>query len=211
MVIKESSDELNPPVIEANPALAMPRPAPRPARSAKDYLALAIATCGVGYLPLAPGTWGSLLGIGCYLLLRYAVFNLFPAPQLRNWGINDQSGFVIFLFQFILIALVVAISVIGAWAATRVEKISQRKDPGIVVIDEVAGQLLTFFLVLEVLGFRWILLGFILFRFFDIVKPYPARKIEAMPGGLGVMGDDLIAGLYSTWVLAAAMTISRLV
>jgi len=205
MVIKESSDELNPPVIAADSALTTSRPP----RSAKDYLALAIATCGVGYLPLAPGTWGSLVGVVCYLLLRYAVFNLFPGPQLRRSGIRDESGFVIFLFQFILMALVVAISMIGTWAATRVEEISQRKDPGMVVIDEVAGQLLTFFIVLEVLGLRWILLGFILFRFFDIVKPYPARKFEAMSGGLGVMADDLVAGLYSTWVLAIAMIISR--
>jgi len=206
MAVKESSDELNTTVITVSPVVE-----PRAARSAKDYLALAIATCGVGYLPLAPGTWGSLLGVVCYLLLRYVVFNLFPGPQLRNSGISDQSGFIIFLFQFILIALVVAISVIGTWAATRVEKISQRKDPSMVVIDEVAGQLLTFFIVLEVLRLRWIVLGFILFRFFDIVKPFPARRIEAMPGGLGVMGDDLIAGLYSTWVLAAVMEISRLV
>lgn len=206
MSVKESSDELNPPVVTADTAV----PTARGARSAKDYLALAIATCGVGYLPLAPGTWGSLLGVGFYLLLRYVLFNLFPAPQLRNWGISDQSGFIIFLFQFVLIVLVAAISIIGAWAATRVEKISGRKDPGIVVIDEVAGQLLTFFLVLEVLGLRWILLGFILFRFFDIVKPFPARRFEAAAGGFGVMGDDLIAGLYSTWVLGAAMTISRL-
>lgn len=207
MAIKESSDELSPTVVTAE----APAARPRGARSAKDYLALAIATCGVGYLPLAPGTWGSMMGIGCYLLLRYTVIKLFPTAQLRNWGISETTSLLIFLFQFILLAVVVAISVIGAWAATRVEKISRRKDPGIVVIDEVAGQMLTFFIVLDFLGPRWILLGFILFRFFDIVKPYPARRFEAMPGGLGVMGDDLIAGLYATWVLAAAMAISRLI
>jgi phosphatidylglycerophosphatase A len=206
MSVKESSAELNPPAIAAEAVAALPRAA----RSAKDYLALAIATCGVGYLPLAPGTWGSLVGIGCYLLLRYVVIQLFPAAPFRNLGI-DPYGFRIFLFQFILLAVVVAISVIGAWAATRDEKLSQRKDPGIVVIDEVAGQMFTFFIVLDFLGPRWILLGFILFRFFDIVKPYPARRIEAMPGGLGVIGDDLIAGLYATWVLAAVMAISRLI
>jgi phosphatidylglycerophosphatase A len=206
MAIKESSDELNLTVVTADAPMARLRSA----RSAKDYLALAIATCGVGYLPFAPGTWGSLVGIGGYLLLRYLVFQLFPGAPLRSLGI-DPDGFLIFLFQFILLVVVVAISVIGAWAATRVEKISQRKDPGIVVIDEVAGQMFTFFIVLDFLGARWILLGFILFRFFDIVKPYPARRFEAMAGGLGVMGDDLIAGLYATWVLAAAMTISRLI
>lgn len=176
-------------------------------RTLLDYVALAIATCGVGYLPLAPGTWGSLVGIGCYLLLRYAVIQL-PTVPLRNLGINPD-GFQIFLFQFILLVVVVAISVVGTWAATRVERLSHRKDPGIIVIDEVAGQMLTFFIVLDFLAPRWILLGFVLFRFFDIVKPYPARKFEAMPGGLGVIGDDLIAGLYATWVLAAVMAISR--
>lgn len=206
MAIKESSDELNPPVVTADPAVGRPSSA----RSAKDYLALSIATCGVGYLPFAPGTWGSLVGIGCYLLLRYLVVKLFPAAPLRNLGI-DPDGFLIFLFQFILLLVVVSISIIGSWAATRVEKISQRKDPRIVVIDEVAGQMLTFFIVLDFLGPRWILLGFILFRIFDIVKPYPARRFEAMPGGLGVMGDDLIAGLYATWILAAVMTVSRLI
>jgi phosphatidylglycerophosphatase A len=207
MSLKESSDELNPTVVTADSIVTVPRPA----RSAKDYLALALATCGVGYLPLAPGTWGSLVGIGCYLLLRYAVFHLFPGPQLRNSGISDQSGFIIFVFQFTLIVVVVAISVIGVWAATRVEKLSERKDPGIIVIDEVAGQLFTFFIVLDFLGLRWIFLGFILFRFFDIVKPFPARSFEAMRGGLGVMGDDLIAGLYATWVLAAVMVVSRII
>ncbi|MFN2511337.1 MAG: phosphatidylglycerophosphatase A [Pyrinomonadaceae bacterium] len=206
MAVNESSDELNPTVVTADASVARPGNV----RSAKDYLALAIATCGVGYLPLAPGTWGSLVGIGCYLLLRYLVVKLFPAAPLRNLGI-DPDEFLIFLFQFILLLVVVSISIIGSWAATRVEKISQRKDPGIVVIDEVAGQMLTFFIVLDFLEPRWILLGFILFRIFDIVKPYPARRFEALPGGLGVMGDDLIAGLYATWILAAVMIISRLI
>ena len=207
MAIKESSDELNPTVITAE----APLETPRPARSLKDYLALFIATCGVGYLPLAPGTWGSLVGIGLYLSLRYVVVQLYPEAQLRRWGIDNPIPFLIFLFQMILLATIIVISVVGARAATHVERLTGRKDPALVVIDEVAGQLLTFLLVLEFLGLRWVILGFALFRFFDIVKPYPARRFEAMAGGFGVMSDDLIAGLYSTWVLAAVMAITRLV
>lgn len=205
MAIKESSDELNPTVVVPEVVV----PAPRPTRSFKDYLALAISTCGVGYLPLAPGTWGSLVGIACYLLLRYAFFNPLVASQV-NFGFVDERMFLIFLFQSTLLLLVIVISVVGVWAATRVERLSGRKDASIVVIDEVAGQLLTFFIVAEYLSARWIVLGFILFRLFDIVKPYPARRIEAMAGGVGVVGDDLIAGLYATWALAAVMVLSTL-
>ena len=207
MAIKESSDELNPAQVTSAAAV----PATRPVRSPKDYLALAIATCGVGYLPLAPGTWGSLVGIAIYLLLRSLVFHPYVAPLLGGWNVLRPNPFLIFVFQSILGLFVVAISIVGVWAATRVERLTGRKDASIVVIDEVAGQLFTFFIVLDYLAPRWIVLGFILFRFFDIVKPFPARRLEAMSGGIGVVGDDLIAGLYGTWALAAVMIISSLI
>ena len=113
--------------------------------------------------------------------------------------------------MFSLLATVVVISFVGARAATRVENLSNRKDPGIVVIDEVAGQLFTFFLTPEPLAAKWVLVGFGLFRFFDIVKPYPARKFEAMHGGAGVIGDDLVAGWYAAIVLMVAIAISNFV
>ena len=206
MVIKESSDELNPPQVAA--AAATPH---RPTISFKDKLALAIATCGVGYLPWAPGTWGSLVGIGLYLLLRYLVFHPYVAPLVGGAGVFESTLFPIFVFQCILLLFVVGISVVGAWAATQAERITGRKDASIVVIDEVAGQLLTFFIVLDYLAPGWIILGFILFRVFDIVKPFPARRVEAMAGGIGVVGDDLIAGVYGTWALAAAMVVGSLI
>jgi phosphatidylglycerophosphatase A len=191
-MIKESSDELNPPVIAASAAVA----SPRPARSAKDYLALAIATCGVGYLPLAPGTWGSLVGIVLYMGVRgLAMKVFFEEAAGRNFNLLHVYYGVI---AFELVA-VVAISLVGIWAASHVERLSARKDPGKVVIDEVAGQFIALIPVPFVLEAAWwtAILAFILFRFFDIVKPYPARRLESLPGGLGIMFDDIIAGVYA--------------
>jgi phosphatidylglycerophosphatase A len=149
---------------------------------AVDYVALSIATCGVGYLPLMPGTFGSLVGVGIFLLLARVVA-----------GTS--------LVALVLIAIV-AVTFAGIWAGTRTEALSGRKDPGKVVVDEVAGQLialfpLTFFV-------RWsiaaVIVSFILFRFFDIVKPYPARRLETLKGGAGIMCDDLVAGFYAAIV-----------
>ena len=192
MAIKESSDELNPSVIAAASAV----PSPRPVRSAKDYLALAIATCGVGYLPLAPGTWGSLVGFGSYLLVRGAAMKVaFDVAASRNLNLLH----VYYLVIAIELVVVVAISLAGTWAASRTEKLSGRKDPSKVVVDEVAGQFIALLPVPIVLGTAWwmAILAFILFRFFDIVKPYPARRLESLTGGLGIMADDLIAGVYA--------------
>ncbi|MDQ3473980.1 MAG: phosphatidylglycerophosphatase A, partial [Acidobacteriota bacterium] len=143
-------------------------PKPRAARSAKDYLALAIATCGVGFLPLAPGTWGSLVAVACYLLLHGQWFQqtaLELNPGLRSFFLTQ--GVIIF-----------TLTIIGTWAATRTERVLRIKDPGKVVIDEVAGQLIA---LLAVPGGLWarghaltVSAAFVLFRIFDIVKPYPA-------------------------------------
>lgn len=202
MAIKESSDELNPSVAIVDDAVT-----PRAARSAKDYVALAIATCGVGYLPLAPGTWGSLVGIGVYVLVRGASMTaLFAAGPGRKFTLlNVYYGVIVFE----LVAALV-ITLIGIWAASRTERLSGRKDPGKVVIDEVAGQFIALipvpFLIEAVL---WpAILAFVMFRFFDIVKPYPARKLESLHGGLGIMADDVVAGVYAGLVVAVAIVIS---
>ena len=153
-----------------------------------DYLALSIATFGVGFLPLAPGTWGSLVGVGIYLLIRFFVFGLGQLP--------------FFLFELVVI-LVITLS--GIWAASQTERIIGRKDPGRVVVDEVAGQLIALLPVAMVPFWSswklWVIVSFILFRFFDIVKPYPARQMERFHGGIGIMCDDLIAGLYGAGVV----------
>ena len=186
MSIKESSDELNPPVVTTE---AIPKPKTR--RSLKDYLALAIATCGVGYLPLAPGTWGSVLALVFYAFLHGYWFPQTDLPE----------GALLIGFLLAQLVVVVAVTVIGTWAASRAERLLQIKDPGKVVIDEVAGQLIA---LMAVPGGLWNMpdaiawwAAFILFRFFDIVKPYPARKLEGIRGGIGIMADDIVAGLYA--------------
>lgn len=203
MSIKESSDELNPPAIAAEGAPALPRPA----RSAKDYLALAIATCGVGYLPLAPGTWGSLVGIGFFALLRDCIIWLFAnLERTKQWDML-QTVYGVLTLE---LAAVSCIAVIGIWAASRTERLSEKKDPGKVVVDEVAGQMIALLPVPLALGSVWwcTILAFILFRFFDIVKPYPARKLESLPGGLGIMADDLVAGVYAALGVMLAVVAS---
>jgi phosphatidylglycerophosphatase A len=196
MVIKESSDELNPPAIAAEPIV----PLPGSRRSITDYVALAIATCGVGYLPLAPGTWGSLVGIALYLLLRLIV------PTKISTEGNQTMYSPIFLG--LELAIILLISAIGAWAATLTERILRLKDPGKVVIDEVAGQLIALLPVPLAIGYRWpywLIPAFLFFRFFDIVKPYPARKLESLKGGLGIMADDIVAGFYAATCIAVVV------
>ena len=202
MSIKESSDELNPPVVTSTAV-----PNPRAARSAKDYCALAIATCGVGYLPLAPGTFGSLLGIGIYLLIH--TYSL----QFVN-GFFAADSFARFQPLPIIIAVelvvIVSITLLGTWAATRTEQLSGRKDPGKVVIDEVAGQLIALLPLVPGTDPGWVsvIIAFVLFRIFDIVKPYPARRLEGLESGLGIMADDIVAGAYAAFGTAIIIAIA---
>jgi phosphatidylglycerophosphatase A len=192
MQSKESTDELNLPVT----GTGIKRTEQRTARSPSDYLALAIATCGVGYLPLAPGTWGSLLAVGFYVLVRFGL-SRYPTDTTPLVG---PYGFL--LGELVVIT---AISLVGIWAASRTERVLKIKDPGKVVIDEVAGQLIALLPVpLSRIGPGPVLvvIAFILFRFFDIVKPYPARKMESLHGGLGIMADDLVAGVYAAIIVS---------
>ncbi len=201
MAFKESSDELNPAVVTVD----APVGPPRKARSFKDYLALAIATCGVGYLPLAPGTYGSLVGLGLYLLLRGAFMTALWSLAARNRLNLLHISYTLITLELAAIFFIVAA---GIWAAARVEKLSGVKDPSKVVIDEVAGQFLALTTVpLEVESWWTIILAFAGFRFFDIIKPYPARKLESLPGGLGIMADDLIAGVYAALTVALVVSL----
>lgn len=205
MAIKESSDELNPVVLTADPAV----PLPRAARSAKDYLALAIGTCGVGYLPVAPGTWGSLVGIGIYLLLQ---FSLFRFIQLRPADSFLRIG-PLRIFMLAQLVLITLITLVGIWAASRTEMLLQRKDPGKVVIDEVAGQLIALLVLTPRFDPDWIsiLTAFLFFRLFDIAKPYPARRLEGLESGLGIMADDIVAGAYAAVATSIMIAIGLLV
>ena len=137
-------------------------------------LGVGIATVGgVGWFPIAPGTAGSAVGVVIYLLTRNQI-------------------------ALVQGALLLAITIVGVWAASVAEKAFNKEDPGPVVIDEVAGQLLTLFMT--GVGWKGAVAGFFIFRLFDIVKPPPARQLERLHGGLGIMADDLAAGAYG-WLL----------
>lgn len=133
-------------------------------------IAVWIATSGpAGYAPVAPGTFGSAVGVGVYLLIS-------------GLPLGAQ------------IAAAVAIILIGTWASAVAARRFNRTDPSHVVVDEVAGQVVT----LVGLGANWTMLlaGFLLFRVLDIIKPWPANKLEALHGGRGIMADDVMAALY---------------
>jgi phosphatidylglycerophosphatase A len=144
-------------------------------------LAVAIATtAGLGYAPVAPGTFGSLAGVLLWWLL--------PAAPLAQ------------------AAAIIAVFAVGTWSASAAERHFQRTDPGPVVIDEVLGMLVTFFMNPVTPGGA--LLAFLLFRAADIVKPYPANRFERLHGGLGIMADDAMAGVYANLALRAAIYFS---
>lgn len=197
--VKESSDELNPPVITTGASII----GARRRRTPVDYVALAVATCGVGFMPVAPGTWGSLVGVLLFLLVRAASVRLFFV-----YGLMEERSFntvrVESLFVAVLLCLIVAVTLLGIWAATRAESLLGRKDPGAVVVDEVAGQLIAFTFVPFGAGLSWwtVAACFLLFRLFDIWKPYPIRRLEALQSGLGIMADDVLAGIYAAIVMA---------
>jgi phosphatidylglycerophosphatase A len=141
---------------------------------------LAVFICSFGYIgffPIAPGTVGSAAGIAVYLTIR----DVSPAIQL---------------------ALVVALFVVGVILTKPCEERLNCVDPGPIVIDEVMGMLLTLFM--NPVGWVGLLLAFILFRVLDVAKPFPARQLERLPAGLGVMSDDAMAAVYANLLLRAA-------
>jgi phosphatidylglycerophosphatase A len=186
----------------------------------KPRLALFIATaCGRGYIPVAPGTWGSLGGVALWVLSVF-YFPLAFGGTLFAW---------IPSFPLTILLYALAIAIAGVWASDRAAKFARLKDPQFVVIDEVSGQYLalllgiaspafrtaqpalssvsgTYFAVFH-LSLKYLLLGFILFRVLDIWKPFPARQAESLPGGWGIMADDWVAGVYAAiglWLARAA-------
>ncbi len=140
----------------------------------RPTVALSLATAfGVGYVPFAPGTFGSAVG----LLL---------------WAVLPQSAAA-------HAVAILAIFVVGCWSGGIAERYFGGTDPGPVVIDEVMGMLIALFL--HPVGWAGALLGFFLFRAFDVLKPYPADRFEHLPGGLGVMADDGMAAFYANLTL----------
>jgi len=110
------------------------------------------------------------------------------------------------LMAFMLLVILL-VTLIGIWAAARTEKVQQKKDPSIVVIDEVAGQMIALLSGPFWIQTWWsILTAFILFRLFDIWKPYPVRRLESLESGLGIMADDVLAGVYALIVNSLLIT-----
>lgn len=148
----------------------------------KDRIAFAVATWfGCGYMPAARGTWGAL----CALLLA--------------WPLARLAGFLPWHFG----VLALLFTPLAVWAATRVAERVGKKDPNLVVADEVAGQWLAL-AGASVLNWKSAMAAFLLFRLFDIWKPAPVRQLERLPSGAGIVADDLMAGLYAALVLWAA-------
>src|SRR5918997_2781959 len=198
---KESSDSLAHPVVE--PAHIV---VPERRRTAGDYFAFALATCGVGLIPVAPGTWGSGVGVVLYLGLGYFSQQVFDYAVRQGLDLAPQQFPAIMTTVLLLVILVVMLA--GTWAATRAEKLLGKKDPGAVVVDEVAGQLITFLFVPWDAGVWAVAAGFVAFRVFDIWKPYPVRRLEGLGGGLGIMADDMLAGFYAAAAMSLLVTLN---
>jgi len=144
-----------------------------------DYLVRAFATgFGAGRMPLAPGTWGAAEG----LLLVILVHHFLPSIQL-----------------VVIWILSVSLGILAIFAADRMAQMEEDPDPQNVVADEMVGQMVCFLWV--PITPATLVLGFILFRVFDISKPFPAGRAEHLPGGFGIIGDDLIAGVYAGLVI----------
>jgi phosphatidylglycerophosphatase A len=139
-------------------------------------LGVFIATCAhVGYAPVAPGTFGSAVGLVVYYLVR------------RQASTAVELG------------AIAVILVVGLWSATEAEHHFGGIDPGPVVIDEVIGMLIT--LALHPVNVTGAIVGFFIFRVLDVVKPWPARRLELLPGGFGVVLDDVMAGVYGNLLM----------
>ncbi|MBI4826725.1 MAG: phosphatidylglycerophosphatase A [Nitrospirae bacterium] len=138
-----------------------------------------IATLGfVGFMPIAPGTWGT----GAAAVLVYLLAYMLDMTTIRG--------------DWLLISIFIPLFILGVYAAGKSEKLLGKTDSGHIVIDEVCGYLITMLFLPKTLP--WLIAGFFVFRLFDVVKPAPVRQVEkAVHGGLGVMLDDVLAAVYS--------------
>jgi len=130
---------------------------------------------GAGYGPIAPGTWGSVPGLAFV------------------WGLDRLGG------HWAVLGGASFFAVAGVWAAGRAEALLGEKDPGRVVVDEIAGQMVA--LVFLPVTARVLFVAFLLFRALDVLKPWPAHRLEDLSGGSGIMADDLMVGLYANLIL----------
>jgi len=200
----------------------------------KPRFAFAIATVlGVGYLKPGPGTWGSLVGLILAVASHPFSWFFFISGALRV-GVGADTpllsgswGTVLLLIPSIAVWILFAW--LGVWSSTKVATYSGIKDPQFVVIDEVSGVQLALILGLaplagpatflsstdaaafalytgmSLLNWKYLLAGFVLFRLFDITKPFPCRRLEQLPAGWGIMADDWMAGVYAAICLRLAL------
>lgn len=166
-----------------------------------------LTTCGVGFIPLAPGTWGSVVGVLIYLFFARLESNssaFFALADLKDAQITAWIH-VINLIIFLLFCI------LSIWAAGRATRIFQSKDPQKVVVDEVIGQLIVFLFVPFDISWKLVVAGFLLFRLFDIWKPYPIDSLQNLPAGIGVCADDILAGVYGGTCLALIYAVSLMI
>ncbi|MDI1243134.1 MAG: phosphatidylglycerophosphatase A [bacterium] len=178
----------------------------RKAQGPLDYVSLAVTTFGVGYLPLAPGTWGSMVGVAIYLGVTSFVTGMALAFKTNISGLGWEP-FLSWVHAIILIVFLL-FTLLGVWAAGRATELLGDLDPSKAVVDEVIGQLIVFLFVPFGIGWPFVLAGFMLFRLFDIWKPYPIDSLQVLPGGIGVCADDILAGVYAGICLAVVYAVS---
>jgi phosphatidylglycerophosphatase A len=177
---------------------------PQPAQK-KSRLALWLAAAGgAGFIPLGPGTWGSFVGIVISMILAVLENGPLLASLHGTPGAHENFWTIGFAPTLLDRLVVLAVASIGVIAAGRVARDFRHKDPQFVVIDEVSGQLLALSFPGIVLNWKSWLLGFILFRVFDIWKPFPATQAESFRDGWGIMADDWVAGIYAGALLLLA-------
>ena len=146
-------------------------------------LGLFVATCGyLGYVPVAPGTFGSAAGLAVFAAVRWS-----GSPGVE-------------------LAVIVLLLVVGVWSGNVAEEHFGGVDPAPVVLDEVAGMMIT--LALLPVNIYGAIAGFLVFRLFDVVKPWPANRLEALPGGLGVMADDAMAAVYGNLTMRILIAVA---
>jgi phosphatidylglycerophosphatase A len=176
-----------------------------------DYIALFLTTWVVGYGPIAPGTWGSMVGVAIYIGVEKVVlwitvhYSTFSTPVLPFLADYPTTGFPLQAAAWIHAGIAISLTVfclVGIWASGRTIPILGNLDPSEAVVDEVMGQLITFLFVPLGLGWPFLLAGFLLFRLFDIWKPYPIDDLQVLPGGIGICADDIVAGVYAGICLA---------
>ena len=176
----------------------------REAKGFLDRLSLLITTAGVGYLPLAPGTWGSIVGVIIYIAAGW----IWTTAAALNFGEAAEPSAAFRAWANVIVSVLLLLYCLaGIWAAGRSTELFGDLDPSQAVVDEVIGQLIVFLFIPFTFSWQLILAGFLLFRIFDIWKPYPIDSLQGLPAGIGICADDILAGIYGGVCLAAVYAV----